>query len=117
MGIETLLDLNGERIEVGDGYWVKFDAKQVEATTMVPHGVSYSLTLHRPDNTRILGFDNAHAVKPKGNPYKYAGQIFPYDHKHPYLKSSIPYQFDSAEKLFTDFWVAVDDALLQEGVV
>lgn len=116
MGIETLLDLDGDHIEIGDGYWVKFAAKSVEPTDNIPHGVSYSFTLHRPDNMRILGFDNAHAVKPQGNPFKYAGQVLPYDHKHPYLKPAVPYQFDSPEKLVTDFWESVNDALMQEGV-
>ena len=110
MGIETLLDLDGERFEVGNGYWVKFDAKQVDVTKMIPHGVKYSLTLHRPDNTRIMGFDNAHLVKPPGNQFKYAVQFFAYQ------KPPVPYHFNSPEKLVEDFWDAVDHALLQEGV-
>lgn len=118
MGIEVLFELDGERIEIGDGYWVKFDAKAVNPTAKVPHGVSYSFTLHRCDNKRILGFDNAHAVKPKGNPFRYAGQVLPYDHQHPYnMKPAVPYYFNSPEKLVTDFWNAVDEALKQEGVV
>jgi hypothetical protein len=32
-----------------------------------PNGIRYSLTLHAPDNTRLIGFDNAHGVKPVGS--------------------------------------------------
>ena len=116
MGIESLLELDGERFEVCDGYWVKFDVRLVQVTATVPHGIGYSLTLHRPDNTRILGFDNAHALRPAGNPFKYAGQVFAYDHKHPYLRPPVLYWFDSPEQLLADFWDAVDDALSREGV-
>ena len=120
MGIESLLELDGERFEVCDGYWVKFDVRLVQATATatatIPHGIGYSLTLHRPDSTRILGFDNAHALRPAGNPFKHVGQVFAYDHKHPYLRAPIPYRFDSPEQLLTDFWDAVDDALSREGV-
>ncbi len=30
----------------------------------MPHGIRYALTLHDRYGTRLLGFDNAHAVKP-----------------------------------------------------
>ncbi len=30
----------------------------------VPHEIRYALTLHEPYGKRILGYDNAHAVKP-----------------------------------------------------
>lgn len=113
--MDHLLDLDGQTIEVGEGYWVKFEVKATTKTDFVPHGIRYSLTLHRPDKTRILGYDNAHAVKPQSNnPYKYAGQVFAYDHKHPYQGKPCPYQFDSPEKLIADFWDAVDKALDEE---
>lgn len=114
MGMENLLELDGVNIEIEEGYWVKFEAKQVARTEKVPHGIKYCLTLHRPGNQRILGFDNAHEVKPEGNPYKYAGRIFTYDHEHKYLKGAVPYEFVSPEQLISDFWIAVDDALEQE---
>ena len=66
--LETLLDLNGEIFPMENGYWTKFEASRVTPIRQIPHGIRYSLTLHDRNNTRILGFDNAHAVKP--NPDK-----------------------------------------------
>ena len=31
----------------------------------IPHGIRYNLTLHNRHNKRVMGFDNAHAVKGK----------------------------------------------------
>jgi hypothetical protein len=62
-GIETLLDLHDQIIDQGDGYWIKIEAWKAAPTPAIPHGVRYSLTLHEPYGKRILGFDNAHAVK------------------------------------------------------
>ena len=61
--LQTLLDLDGTRFWPKTQYWVKFKARLVEPTPHIPHGIKYSLTLHDRNNTRILGFDNAHAVK------------------------------------------------------
>ncbi|MHB8348572.1 MAG: toxin-antitoxin system TumE family protein [Acidiferrobacterales bacterium] len=63
-GIDTLLDLHGEIIEQDQGYWVRIEAWRVESTPKIPHGIRYALTLHEPYGKRILGYDNAHAVKP-----------------------------------------------------
>ena len=63
--LETLLDLNGEVFPMDNGYWTKFEAYRVEPTEQIPHGIRYSLTLHNRYNTRVLGFDNAHAHRPK----------------------------------------------------
>ena len=63
--LETLLELDGEIFPMENGYWTKFEAHRVTPTQHMPHGVRYCLTLHDRNNTRILGFDNAHAVKPK----------------------------------------------------
>ena len=65
IGLEYLLGLDGN-IEVQNdaGYWVKMEVASVPLTAERPHGVRYSLTLHAPDNTRLIGFDNAHGVKP-----------------------------------------------------
>ena len=63
----------------GGGYWVKIEAWVVPASKDIPHGIRYSLTLHEPYGKRILGYDNAHAVKPPKK-FKYAGTRLPYDH-------------------------------------
>jgi len=35
------------------------DVARVGVTPERPHGIKYSLTLHAPDGTRLIGFDNA----------------------------------------------------------
>ncbi len=72
-GLQALLDLAGSIIDQGDGYWVKLEALSVLPTKAIPHGIRYALTLHEPYGKRILGYDNAHAVKPPKK-YKFAGQ-------------------------------------------
>ena len=73
-GIETLLDLHNQVIDQDSRYWLKIEAWQIDPTPEVPHGIRYSLTLHEPYGKRVLGFDNAHAVKPPRK-FKYAGCI------------------------------------------
>ena len=105
--IRTLLDLHDEVIDQEDGYWVKLEAWKVVANQHIPHGVRYSLTLHEPTGTRILGYDNAHALKPKG--CKFAGQRLPYDHRHRFVKDvGVPYLFTDAHQLLADFFREVD---------
>ena len=60
-----LLDLDGEIFPMNNGYWTKFETSRITPTQQIPHGIRYSLTLHDRNNTRVLGFDNAHAFKPK----------------------------------------------------
>ena len=63
-GIETLLDLDGVIIEQAGGCWTKFEVRQIaQPTEERPHAIRYSLTLHDRYGERIMGFDNAHAVK------------------------------------------------------
>lgn len=50
-------------LDIEEGYWLKFEIKPVTATGTRPHGLSYSFTLHGPDGTRLVGFDNAHEVR------------------------------------------------------
>lgn len=112
-GIVTLLDLHDQIIDQGQGYWLKIEAWRVEPTAEIPHGIRYSLTLHEPYGKRILGYDNAHAVKPP-NKYKYAGRKLTYDHKHRHRSDTgVPYEFQDAHQLLTDFFVDVDRILLE----
>lgn len=85
LGLETLLDLNGIVYRLSKGYWVKFEAYLVSQTAQIPHGVSYSITLHDRNNTRVLGFDNAHGTNPRGRK-KFSGRKVSWDHKHRYEK-------------------------------
>ena len=80
-GLETLLLLHNEIYDQGNGCWIKIEAWRVEATEHVPHGIRYALTLHDRYGTRLLGFDNAHAVKPPKR-MRYTGRRLAYDHRH-----------------------------------
>lgn len=112
-GIETLLDLQDQIIDQGSGYWVKIEAYQVAPTPDVPHGIRYSLTLHEPYGKRILGYDNAHAVKPPKK-FKYAGRRLTFDHMHRHARDpGVPYEFKDAHQLLADFFSEVDQVLLE----
>jgi hypothetical protein len=110
-GIATVIELNEQIIDQGNGFWVKIEAWRVEATREMPHGIRYSLTLHEPHGRRILGYDNAHAVKlPKK--FKYAGRRMPYDHRHRHVSDKgVPYEFRDAHQLLADFFNEVDRVL------
>jgi hypothetical protein len=107
----TLLNLNGEIFPMDNGYWTKFEACQVSPDQHVPHGVRYSLTLHDRYNRRVLGFDNAHAIRParKG----YGARKITWDHKHKLEKIS-HYEYESASQLLEDFWHEAERIMGQE---
>lgn len=111
-GLDTLLDLDGCIIDQGGGYWIKIKVKLLsDLSDERPHGINYSLTLHDPYNQRILGFDNAHAVKSTSK-NKYSGRLIEYDHKHLSIKDhGVPYNFVSAYQLMEDFFTEVDKTL------
>jgi len=112
-GIRNLLDLAGSIVDQGNGYWIKIEAWTVPPSNDVPHGIRYSLTLHEPYGKRILGYDNAHAVKPPKK-FKYAGQRLTYDHKHRHVSDKgVPYLFVDAYQLLNDFFTEVDHVLAQ----
>jgi len=111
IGLDALLDLDGYIIDQDGGYWVKIEAALQEPTPARPHGVKYSLSLHEPYGKRIMGYDNAHAVKrPKKG--KYSGWRVEYDHKHRHARDKgVPYEFVDAYQLLKDFFADVDRAL------
>jgi len=112
-GLESLLALDGDTYVIHEaGYWVKFDVKQVEPGPEWPHGIKYSLTLHGPGNERLVGFDNAHAVRKTGGPS--GKRKAANDHRHRF-KTIRPYTYDNALQLIDDFWRAVDQ-VLQERI-
>lgn len=104
-GLDSLLSLNGQIFYMDDGdHWVKFIAHKVAITKHIPHGISYSLTLHDRNNTRIVGYDNAHKCKPKGNKHK--SKVVTWDHSH--QKDRVRYyEFESAAQLIEDFWKTI----------
>lgn len=109
--LRHLLDLNDEVFFLDSGCWVKFEVKLVKATPSIPHGIRYSLTLHDKFNQRMLGYDNAHAVKPKKK--KYGCRKLTWDHKH---KQDVvdAYEFASVSKLVDDFWNDVETLLANQ---
>jgi Family of unknown function (DUF6516) len=109
-GLEALLLLDESIFEQDGGFWVKIEARLVESSTDVPHGVRYNLTLHDRYGTRVLGYDNAHGVKPPKRGFR--GRRLPYDHRHRTARDKgVPYVFESAEKLLADFFREVDKVI------
>ena len=107
--LSTLLDLHQELIDQEDGFWIKIEAWEVDVSLASPYGIRYSLTLHNPKGLRILGYDNAHAVK-SGSGYR--GRKLPYDHRHRNAEDTgIRYEFKDAHQLLSDFFEDVDKAL------
>ena len=113
-GLDTLLALHGETLFVDDaGHWVKFVAVRSEPTPGRPHGLSYSLTLHAPDGSRLVGFDNAHPVRRQRGP---GGRRPERDHRHR-LRTVRPYEYEDAATLLEDFWREVDQVLRERGSI
>ncbi len=107
-GLEVLLSLDGEVFPMDNGCWTKFEVKVIQPNLNVPHGIRYSLTLHDHLNRRVIGYDTAHAVKPKRN--RYCGHRIIWDHKH--VKEIVkPYEFENAGQLIEDFWNDVNKLL------
>lgn len=114
-GMDTLLDLHRETMEVGGGWWVTIRAERVAASEGIPHGIRYALSLHTPRGRRVVGYDNAHAAHKRG-PLKLVGaKKVEFDHRH-YRGNWRAYEFVSPEQLLADFWTDVEKVLKEEGV-
>jgi hypothetical protein len=111
--LDVLLDLDGQRFTFEpSGYSVKFEVRRVPTTPGRPHGISYTLTLHAPGGTRLVGFDNAHVVRASRGP---AGARKELDHRHR-LGTTRPYHYSDAGQLLADFWREVYAVLDELGV-
>ena len=111
--LEVLLDLDGQRFTIEpSGYSVKFIVSRVPATSARPQGINYSLTLHAPDGARLVGFDNAHAVRASRSPARGRKEL---DHQHR-LGTTRLYRYVDAMKLLEDFWREVYAVLDELGV-
>lgn len=114
-GLEFLLAFDGRIHQLEDGYWIKFEIQRAKATKERPHGLSYSFTLHAPDGSRLVGFDNAHAVPAMGSRFK--RQPPASDHWHRTENDSgRPYEFKDAETLIEDFFNEVERVLNERGI-
>lgn len=114
-GLEFLLGFNGRIHHLEKGYWLKFEIARVKTSPERPHGLSYSFTLHAPDGKRLVGFDNAHDVPPRGSRFKRRASVT--DHWHRTEKDrGRPYAFRDAETLIDDFFDEVERVLRERGV-
>src|SRR6266849_9979649 len=93
--LDALLELDGQVLVIDPEtrHWVRFVVRCVPVTEAKPHGLDYSLTLHGPDGERLVGFDNAHPVRPVSGPggRRRAHQ----DHRHR-CKTVRPYEYKDA---------------------
>ncbi len=103
--LENLLLLDGEIFPMDNGYWVKFEARRVERSREIPHGLRYSLTLHDRMHQRVIGYDNAHSFRPKRA--QHGARKETWDHLHKRM-DVYPYEFESAVQLLEDFWQSAE---------
>lgn len=68
--------------------------------------------LHDRSNIRILGYDNAHGIKPKRKQFGAKREVW--DHRHE-RRIVEPYEFENAGQLLEDFWQDVNRLLGEEG--
>jgi Family of unknown function (DUF6516) len=111
--LQRLLDLDGEIMEQGKGFWVEIHAKRVPPSTVKPHGIDYCLCLLNPSGKRLVCFDNAHPVSVGRPPSRKMSKTN--DHQH-VRRSVTPYAYTDAETLMGDFWAEVDKVSKAEGV-
>ncbi len=111
--LDHLLELNGQTLFIDHKHYVRFVVREIKPTPEKPHGLNYSLTLHGEHGERLVGFDNAHPVKPTKGPS--GKKRKKQDHKHR-LRTVRPYDYKDAETLLVDFWDEVDAVLKERGV-
>jgi hypothetical protein len=113
--LKFLLAFDGRVHYLQQGYWLKFEIRKITPGPERPHGLRYSFTLHHPNGSRLIGFDNAHGIPAKGSRFK--PQDVRHDHWHRFADDSgVPYAFTTAEQLLFDFEKAVADELMKRGI-
>src|SRR5262245_16036886 len=97
-GLDALLALDGEMFFIDpDGkHYVRFVVKAVPPSAERPHGLSYSLTLHGEAGERLVGFDNAHAVRERAAPGARRRRVRNHRHR---LRTIRPYDYKDAATL------------------
>jgi hypothetical protein len=113
--LEFLLAFDGHVHHLEGGYRLKFEIRRVASTPARPHGLSYSFTLHAPDGTRLIGFDNAHAVPAAGSRFKVSPEASDHWHRTEH-DSGRPYKFTDAATLIDDFFDEAERVLRERGV-
>ncbi len=113
--LEFLLAFDGRIHHLEGGYWLKFAFGRMTPTPGRPHGLSYSFTLHDPDGSRLIGFDNAHRVAPLASGY--GRTQIENDHWHRTADDrGRPYPFTTADQLLADFFAEVRRVLSERGI-
>jgi len=113
-GLELLLAFNGRVHHLERGYWIKFEIARVAPDEARPHGLVYSFTLHAPDGVRLVGFDNAHAVRSTSGRRRLHATS---DHWHrSETDPGRPYRFRDAGRLLDDFFDEVARVLSERGI-
>ncbi|GGK25188.1 hypothetical protein GCM10011322_09690 [Salinarimonas ramus] len=111
--IEFLLAFDGRIHHLDGGYWMKFEIRRIAPTSERPHGLRYSFTLHDKFGRRVIGFDNAHAVKPG----RHSSPSREHDHWHRTSDDpGRPYAFTTADKLVDDFFTECERYLSERGL-
>ena len=110
--LDRLLDLDGWVLEVGDGFWVKIEARRVAPTVRKPSGINYSLCLFGPSDERLICYDNAHRIAVGSGPARKRTKLSDHVHKGQKVK---PYAYTDAETLLIDFWADVDRVLRERS--
>ncbi len=109
------MGFDGRIHHLDQGYWLKFEIKRVATTAERPHGLRYSFTLHDPEGRRLIGFDNAHGVAPRGS--RYRQPEVEHDHWHRTKDDAgRPCRFEGVEQLLTDFEREVERVLTERGI-
>ncbi len=113
--LEFLLAFDGRVHHLEGGYWIKFEIKKVGTRKSRPHGLSYAFTVHAPDGTRWIGFDNAHRAPATGSRFKKRPSAS--DHWHRSENDlGRPYDFKDADTLIQDFFREVKRVLNERGI-
>ena len=113
--LELLLAYDGRVHYFASGHTLRFEVRQIEKSARAHYGIAYSLTLHAPDRTRLLGFDNAHSVPHRGG--RYVKRKLEADHWHRTASDEgRPYDFVSVETLLEDFFREAECTLNEQGV-
>src|SRR5690349_7092463 len=93
------LESQWRNLSDGEGVLGEIRGMESRGDAGAPHGVAYSVTLHDRNNTRILGYDNAHAVKRKRKGFR--ARKTTWDHVHK-MEIVTEYELTSAAQLIED---------------
>jgi len=111
--LEFLLAFDGRIDWLEQGYRIEFRIGRVPPEGRRPHGLAYAFTLHAPDGTRLLGFDNARAVPAAGARRQRSQAATDHWHRSG-TAAGRPYEFVDAATLVNDF--LVERTLAELGV-